>query len=339
MKKIFFLLSIIFFISSFSQELKSNKNIKSDSDFLHTISGISVPIKISDFLREDLRTNSKNDSIITAEYIDKANNSKYSFSIFLSPLDEERLINFYYKSLADKRFTPKELNSKGIYFKNGNYKMLGISGIYKNLDYLVNYRVYDAGFWIFVSEFSQKNNDTISLEKNHDNLVLQINPSKIVEKNPLSINTSVYVAPGIKRDELLARSALSSLFNKVKFAKENYTKYERASGLPENSLEFQMAGINGLIDYKTEKNPNPSKGSSETESMINSLAKLRDAGFVDEFLMEQYHYILISKDENHKFDFKGYENWKKENFVDYDINKKFFVIINTKRRTDLSKDE
>jgi hypothetical protein len=52
----------------FAQDLKPNKKIKSATDFDHTVSGVSSPMSLGDFSRTELLTNSKNDSVFSAEY-------------------------------------------------------------------------------------------------------------------------------------------------------------------------------------------------------------------------------------------------------------------------------
>jgi hypothetical protein len=87
-----------------------------------------------------------------------------------------------------------------------------------------------------------------------------------------------------------------------------------------------MAGINGFMDYKTEKNQNPIEGNNSATRLISFFTKLRNNGFVDEYLMEQYYYLLTPP-ENHKFDYEGYQKWKLENSIDYDTSKKLYIIV------------
>ena len=54
--------------------------------------------------------------------------------------------------------------------------------------------------------------------------------------------------------------------------------------------------------------------------------------------MESYDYLLIAP-ENKKFDFVGYQNWKTSNSIDFDMNGKYYLIVNSRKKTDLSKDE
>lgn len=334
---IFFVL-FLFPVILFSQELKLNKKIKSTTDFKHLPSGILAPVNLGDFSRTALFTNSKNDSIFSAEYENKNNDAAFQFKIVLGGLDEERLFNYYFQNIESRRFSPKETINKTVILKDGNFKLNGISTYFKHLDKLINVRVYDAGFWVFISETSQKGNDTLALDKRQDEFLKKIMPSKIVEKNPLTRYSNIYYAKACFRDSLMLRSAMSSATNKMKWIYENINKYERASGVPGILLNYQIAGINGFIDYKTEKNPKPSNGGYETTNLIGFFTKLREAGFIDEFLMESYYYLLIPP-ENHQFDYKGYEKWKQENPIEYDTSQKYYLIVNSRKKTDLNKDE
>lgn len=322
----------------FSQELKLNKKNKSTADFGHPISGISVPLNFGSFSRIALFTNSKNDSIFSAEYKDENSDALFQFKIVLGGLDEERLFNYYFENLKSRRYSPKEAINKTISFKDGNFKLNGINTYFTHLDRLINVRVYDAGFWIFVSETSQKGNDTLALDNRQDEFLKKIMPSKIVEKNPLTRYSNIYYAKACFRDSLMLRSAMSSATNKMKWIYENVNKYERASGIPGIFLNYQIAGINSFIDYKTEKNPKPSKGGYETNNLIGFFTKLRESSFIDEFLMESYYYLLIPP-ENHQFDYKGYQNWKQENSIEYNTSQKYYLIVNSRKKTDLNKDE
>jgi hypothetical protein len=50
---------------------------------------------------------------------------------------------------------------------------------------------------------------------------------------------------------------MSSATNKMKWIYENIDNAKAATGIPGILLDFQIAGINGFIDYKQEKNQDP----------------------------------------------------------------------------------
>lgn len=323
----------------FSQDLKPNKKIKSDTDFNHSVSGILVPASLENFTRTALFTNSKNDSILSAEYENKSSDELFQFKIVIGLLDEERLFNYYFENLKNRRYSPKEAINKTVTFKEGKFKLNGISTYFKHLDRLINVRVYDAGFWIFVSETSQKGNDTLALDKRQEEFLEKLNPSKIVEKNPLTRYSNIFYAPVAAQDTTMLRITMTSAMSKLKWIYENVNKYERASGIPGTLLDYQMAGINGFMDYKTEKNQTPIKqGNPRVDKILSFFTKLRRDGFVDEFLMESYYYLLIAS-ENHQFDFNGYQKWKLENSIDFNTSQKYYLIVNSRKKTDLNKDE
>lgn len=324
----------------FSQDLKPNKKIKSDTDFNHTVSGITAPMKLGEFSRTALFTNSKNDSVFAAEYENKDNDAAFKFKIIPAFLDEERLLSHYYKELNERKYTPQETEkvNKTVAFQEEKFKLHGISTYFSHLNRLINVRVYDAGFWMFISEISQKGNDTLALDAKQDEFLKKLMPSKIVENKLLTRYSNIHYARAAFRDTLMLRSTMSSATNKLKWIYENIDKYERVSGIPGTLLEYQIAGINGFIDYKTEKNPKPSNGGIATNKLISFFTKLRNDGFTDEFLMESYYYLLTPP-ENHQFDYKGYQKWKMENSMDYNVSQKYYIIVNSRKKTDLSKDE
>ncbi len=340
MKKNTFFILLLFPVIIFAQDLKPNKKIKSATDFDHTVSGVSSPMSLGDFSRTELLTNSKNDSVFSAEYEGSNKNELFKFKIIPASLNEERLLNHYYKELKEKRYSPKESEkvNKAVNIKEGKFKLYGISSYFSHLDRLINVRVYDAGFWILISEASQKGNDTLALDKIQDQFLSKLQPAKIVEKNPLTRYSNILYAPIAAQDTLLLRTTMSSATNKMKWIYENINKYERASGIPGILLEYQMAGINGFIDYKTQKNPRPINGNNPATRLISFFMKLRNDGFIDEYLMEQYNYLLTPP-ENHQFDYAGYQKWKLENPIAYDTSNKLYIIVNSRKKTDLSKDE
>lgn len=337
--KLFNFLIFLFPLTIFSQDLKPNKKIKSTTDFKHTISGISAPLSFEKFSRTQLSTNSKNDSVLAAEYEDQNNNLYFKFKILPAFVDEERLFRYYNKDLQE-RYLPKENKkiNKAVSIKDGNFKLHGISSYFSHLDRLINLRVYDAGFWVFISEVSQKGNDTLALDKIQDQFLTEIQPAKIVEKNPMTRYANILYAPVAAQNKGLLRIVMSSATNKMKWIYENMDKYERAAGIPGILLDFQIAGINGFIDYKNEKNQNAISENDPAMRLISFFTKLRNDGFVDEYLMEQYGHLLTPS-ENHQFDYAGYQKWKSENSVDYDTSKKFYSIVNVRKKADLSKDE
>jgi len=324
----------------FSQDLKPNKKIKSTIDFEHSISGISAPMSLGNFSRIELSTNSKNDSVFAAEYEDSNNNVSFKFKIIPAFLDEERLLSHYYKDLQERKYSPKENKkiSRAVTIKEGKFKLHGISSYFSHLDRLINLRIYDAGFWVFISEVSQKGNDTLALDKAQDQFLTKIQPAKIVAKNPLTRYANILYAPIAAQNKSLLRTTMSSSTNKMKWVYENIDNYERAAGIPGVLLDFQIAGINGFIDYRTEKNQDPIEGNDPGAQLISFFTKLRKDGFVDEYLMEQYYYLLTPP-ENHQFDYEGYQKWKLENSIDYDTSKRLYIIVNSRKKTDLSKEE
>ncbi|WP_294215004.1 hypothetical protein [uncultured Chryseobacterium sp.] len=338
MRTFIFFISVLFSGMISSQNTKTNKKNKLAVDFEHFVSGISAPLILGDFDRTAVYTDSKNDSVFSAEYKSKNNDAQFKFQIILGYRDEERLFNFYFRNLKERRYTPKQTINKTVVFKNGNFRLNGISTYFKHLNRLINVRIYDAGFWMFVSETSQKGNDTLALDTRQNEFLEKINPSKIVEKNPLTRYTTIYYAKAAFRDSLMMRSTISSSMNKLKWVYDNINKYQRASGIPGNALDYQIAGINGFIDYKSERNPRESKGNYETSRLIGFFIKLRDAGFIDEFLMESYYYLLVPP-ENHKFNFEDYQKWKLDNSIEYNVFSKYYIIDNVYKKTDLSKEE
>ncbi|TQM22257.1 hypothetical protein FB551_1966 [Chryseobacterium aquifrigidense] len=341
MKIYLFFILFLFPVMIFSQDLKPNKKIRSDADFSHIVSGMTAPFSLGDFSRMGLFTNSKNDSVFAAEYENKSNDALFKFKIIPAFLDEERLLNHYYKDLTERKYIPKESEkvNKGVTFKEGKFKLHGISSYFNHLNRLINVRVYDAGFWVFISEISQKGNDTLLLDKMHEEFLKNLQPAKIVQNNPLTRYSNIIYAPVAARDTVLLRITMSSATNKMKWIYENIDKYERASGIPGILLDFHIAGINGFIDYKTKKNSTSIKeGNFTVDKLISFFTKLRNDGFIDEYLMEQYNYLL-SPPENHQFDYEGYQKWKLNNSVDYDVANKYYIIVNSRKKTDLTKDE
>ncbi|WP_123984878.1 hypothetical protein [Chryseobacterium sp. G0201] len=341
MKFCTFFILILFPVIVFSQDLKPNKKIKSDTDFNHIVSGITAPMKSGEFSRTALFTNSKNDSVFAAEYENKDNDALFKFKIIPAFLDEERLLSHYYKELNERKYTPQEREkvNKTVAFQEGKFKLHGISTYFSHLNRLINVRVYDAGFWMFISEISQKGNDTLALDAKQDEFLKKLMPSKIVERNPLTRYSNILYAPIAARDTVLLRITMSSATNKMKWIYENINNYERASGIPGTLLDFQIAGINGFIDYKTEKNPRSIKeGNPAVDKLISFFTKLRNDGFTDEYLMEQYYYLLTPP-EDHQFDYKGYQKWKLDNSIDYNVNKKYYIIVNSRKKADLSKEK
>ncbi|REC80007.1 hypothetical protein DRF60_03215 [Chryseobacterium elymi] len=341
MKVYLFFILFFFPVIILSQDLKPNKKIKSNTYFNHMASGMTAPVSLGDFSRTALFTNSKNDSVFAAEYENKSNDAVYKFKIIPAFLDEERLLNHYFKELNERKYRPKESEkvNKTVTFKEGKFRLHGISTYFSHLNRLINVRVYDAGFWTFISEISQKGNDTLVLDKIHDQFLKNLQPGKIVENNPLTRYSNILYSPIAARDTVLLRITMSSATNKMKWIYENIDKYERASGIPGTLLDFQIAGINGFIDYKTEKNFKPIKeGNFTVDKLISFFTKLRNDGFTDEYLMEQYYYLL-SPPENHQFDYEGYQKWKLNNSIDYNVAEKYYIIVNSRKKTDFSKDE
>ncbi|CDN76171.1 hypothetical protein [Elizabethkingia anophelis] len=331
-------LAFIFSIFSFAQEVKLNKKIKSDSDFLH-LSGLVIPKNIDIFDRNTLITSSKNDSVISANYQDK--NKENNLSIFLVPsaLDEFELLGAFKNENAREGFLLSETIVKPSQYKKGKFILQELSSDFDKNEQHININIIKAGRWILLTKLiigkKENANNFVEFSKNFKDI---LRPENIVEKVPLSRLSNIHYSRASFRDSLMLQSTMSSATHKMKWIYENVNKYERAAGIPELYLDYHKAGLVGFIDYSLMKKPKTPKGTQLTYDYLNAIKKIKESGFLNEFLMSKYHNCLIGP-KDYIFNFDGYEKWKSDNKFDINMDDLYYVIVNSKKLIDLSKEE
>ena len=124
------------------------------------------------------------------------------------------------------------------------------------------------------------------------------------------------------RDSILLSSAMGSAYKKIEWALENVKKNERASGFPDLYLNLQVESLKAFMEFQHRFNYKKSEFSTQ---YLNELQLISDAGYLAEFVMEQFGMILIIP-ENTPANYKAYKTWKLNNKITIDLNQVFYVV-------------
>lgn len=85
---------------------------------------------------------------------------------------------------------------------------------------------------------------------------------------------------------------------------------------------MHIEALKAFVNFEKEHNFSKSQTTIDYLKELNSII---DAGFLKEFIMQQYSMIMITP-ENMTFDFDAYENWKQSYPMNIDLSKRFYVI-------------
>jgi len=117
-------------------------------------------------------------------------------------------------------------------------------------------------------------------------------------------------------------SAMGSAFKKISWALDNVDSLERAAGFPDLYLGLQVESLKEFVQFEKRKKWNRQQS---TTDYLNELNRIIDAGFLEEFIMEQFDMIMIVP-QDVTLDFEGFQKWKETHPTTIDLNQRFYVV-------------
>ena len=109
------------------------------------------------------------------------------------------------------------------------------------------------------------------------------------------------------KDTESSSAMVNSAFKKMDWASAKVSKKERYSGFPDIYLAMHIASLTEYLRIQAKKSTlskNPT-----VAQFYNDLSTINDAGFLPEFIMEEYENVMIVPDEV-TLNFEAYKQWK-----------------------------
>lgn len=328
-QQIFTVLIILFGLNCRAQELTNPKQLKFKNGFEHKFSETEFPQALDNGfeLAEVYAFDQKKQNIgVTYE---KRTEPTGKLNIYVYPAGdgtEDRLRTEYLtsmQSVANLKDNGLGATQYPVKFEGMNYDCNGFKADFKSDNQETsNLSVYECGAWFFKIRLTTKEKDSIQISNLENKIIETFDPSHLTEQNKLNPKADIYFAKVAFQDSILLGSAMGSAYKKLEWVMENVSERERASGFPGHYLEMQLASFNEFIAFDKKYDY---KKTDYTQNYLNQVNSLIDSGFLDEFIMKEFSMVMIFP-EKHKFDFDGYEKWRKKNEIEINLNELFYVI-------------
>ena len=326
---LFFLMATVF--TAAGQSRPRPKIIKAKEGYTHPSTGTSFPKFLSGgFLREDVYSFDKKNENIGVTYSRNLSGERTTISLYLYPAGdgvEGRLRSEYQYSLQSVvALTENGLHATqdSVRHKGAEYICNGFKAIFttdnKELSQLT---LFESGAWFYKLRITSSRADTTFLSNLEAKILQTFDPTPLAGLTLLNEDVSLHCAPIILQDSLLFNCAVGSALRRIEWVMENVDAKERATGFPDLYIDLHVEGLKAFLESQYKEDYN-----EKSERIVNYLRELQlisDAGFLYEFVMEQYEFILIIP-ENRPIRYEEYLEWKSQNNITIDLSRKFHVI-------------
>lgn len=237
---------------------------------------------------------------------------------------EGRLRNQYLQAMQDMANVSKSgLHAQQgyKYFKKDGYRINGFSAVTPD-NPKSQLTLFECGQWFFKIRITTSSLDTTQINVLEREVLNLFDPTRLVKKSRLNSKADVYFAKAAFRDSLMLGSAMGSAYKKIDWAFDNVDSLERAAGFPDLYLGLQVESLKEFVQF--EKRKKWTRQQSTTD-YLNELNQIIDAGFLEEFIMEQFDMIMIIPKEI-TLDFEGFQKWKQTHPITINLNQRFYVV-------------
>lgn len=313
-----------------AQTYSQPKKINVKGDYVHSQTQLIFPVKIDDYERQDIYSFDKKKTNVGITYENQKTSGKTTLSIYLYPagsgtdgrLRDEYL--FSLQSIANVSDKGVRAIQNYVFFKKDGFKINGYNAWIVNKSNLTKsvLTVYECGKWFFKIRITTDILDSLGIDSLKNKILDLFQPTILVKNSPLNPKADIHFAKAAFRDSIMLGSAMGSALKKLEWALDNVDSLERASGFPDLYIGMHIEALKAFANFEKEHNFSKSQTTSDYLKELNSII---NAGFLKEFIMQQYSMIMITP-ENMTFDFDAYEKWKQSNPINIDLSKRFYVI-------------
>jgi adenosine/AMP kinase len=335
-KTAFFILTIVFTLvlnDCYAQTSGKVKRIKTGGDYTHKSTDVVFPKTVSKYLRTDIMTYDKKATTLDVVYQSHTGFNKTSVSIKIYPAGDGydvRLRNEYLKSMQEIASTNNSekisASQYDVFYTKDEYFINGYTAEIKNNDkhQQLHLSVYECGQWFLRLQLES---DILKAEELSDleQIFLDtINPVKIVINHNLNLNAVINILDAARIDSLLVGCAISYANAKADWAANKVDSLERICGFPDLYLDMHTDALNAFVKFSD--NNKFSEVNIYTQNYIAELKSLINAGFLSEFILDQYQYVMIIP-EDKDLDINGYTKWRLTNPITINLTNPLVNIV------------
>ena len=308
------------------------RKLRAKETYVHPATQMTFPrVLLDEYQRNGIHAFDKPATNVGVSYEKITPFEKTGVTLYVYPAEngtEDRLRSGYRESLQ----MVANAMRKGLHatqfparYVGADYICNGYKAVFKTeAGHLSQMTLFECGTWFFKIRITSTALDTVGMQALEDNILAQFPPSSLTARGPLT-ESSIYFASAGFRDTLMLGSVIKAATGKLRWAKDHVDAKERASGFPGLYLELHEQGLRECVDFeKTHKPTAPV--TPKTRQYLDELNAIIDAGFLGEFIMEQYGMIMIVTPEGRTLDFEGFRKWKEENPVSIDLHAMYYVV-------------
>lgn len=299
-----------------------------DINYIHTPSQTTFPIYMGEYKRSKVLGESNSDQI-NVMYRLPSKAKKPSFIITISRSEdavEGRLRNEYrndIQKVAEVEKLPLPLPT--VLREVGNkYTCYGVAGTFTLADStLTQLRVYECGTWMMKILFSTLYTKQNQLEAFADSIVRRLDPTRLTSLTPLNTNASISFERELLIDTVFTPAMIAAGMSKVEWAQKNVWPREKASGFPDLYFNMHVHAIDTYLEEAAKKNLT---SSATAAAYYKDLKAIKEAGFMSEFIMDQFSGIVIISPAI-RLDFNRYYKWLETQKLTVNLNKPWYNIV------------
>jgi hypothetical protein len=314
----------------YSQKMVVPKKLFVNGEYVHKQTSMPFPELIDIYQRFSVVTFNKENTGITVTYEHLPSRSKISISVYPAGDGcEGRLRGEYQESLQSITRTSKRgIHVRQFPVQHGDtgYICNGYEAmIYDDFYCFNSLTVYECGRWFMKVRITANDLDSLGYEFLEEQIYKHFDPTKLTATNPLNPLADVYLAKNACQDSVMLGSALGSAYKKIDWADANVNKNERASGFPDLYIDMHIEALKAFMEFQHREKFQSTLKTDFTKRYLAELKMIDDAGFLAEFVMDQYGMILIIPDKL-KIDYDSYLKWKQNHKLTIDLHKAFYVV-------------
>jgi hypothetical protein len=319
---------LLYSILIYGQERQSPKLIKSKGNYVHSFTKMKFPEQIDDYERKTIYSFTKANDDVEITYA-KAETTTVAISLYPAGVGAEgRLRNEFLKTIktvSKSENTIFDFVQRPVQRIGSKYVCNGFKAVsaWKTKNITADYILYECGTWFLKIIINSVDLDSSQVERLEEKILTKYDPTKLTELKPLSVKSDFFVAPALGSDRSRAKYILNSGLKKLKWAKDNVPENERASGFPDLYLNMHIEAFKEFAECKETGH----RAGNDVAKLIDDVNMIINAGYLPEFIMKQYHMVMIVPD-GMKLDFAGYEKFAKEhNNPALNINTHYYLIV------------
>lgn len=325
-----FIILFLLFFSSFTingQNLPTPKIIKAKGEYIHSQTKMAFPENLLSYQRKDIYSFDKKKTNIGVVYENEQKQTTISLYVYPAGDGVEGRLRKEYQAAMQSiaNFSDKGIHATQFAVRHEGEKYIcnGFKAIISEEQRKINtLTLFECGQWFLKVRITTNELDSTQIASLEERIISQYDPTKLTALNPLNPKADVYFNKTAFRDSVLLGSAMGSAYKKISWALENVKENERASGFPDLYLNLQIESLKAFMEFQHRFK---FKKSDYTKQYLNELQLISDAGFLAEFVMEQFGMVLIIPD-NTRAKYDEYKTWKLSNNITIDLNQAFYLV-------------